>query len=96
MLDVAILSNVGLDANYTYSDSSQEAKDVSGKDLPFTGMSKDTYNFIVWYEQEEFSMRLAYNARSPRLMTAGNEKVQVVSHFIKIAMHNLILMRLTT
>ncbi len=73
VLDVAILSNFGLDANYTYSDSSQEAKDVSGKDLPFTGMSKDTYNFIVWYEQEEFSMRLAYNARSPRLMTAGNE-----------------------
>jgi outer membrane receptor protein involved in Fe transport len=26
----------------------------------------------VWYEQEEFSMRIAYNARSPRLITAGN------------------------
>ena len=71
-LDVDILNNIGLDANYTYSDSSQEAKDVHGKDLPFAGMSEDTYNLIVWYEQESFSMRIAYNARSPRLMTAGN------------------------
>ncbi len=69
--DVAILNNMGLDANYTYSDSSQEAKDVNGKDLPFTAMSKDTFNFVAWYEQEEFSMRIAYNARSPRLITAG-------------------------
>jgi len=73
IMDVAILNNIGLDANYTYSDSSQDAKDVYGKDLPFVGMSKDTYNFVVWYEQEEFSMRLAYNARSPRLMTQGND-----------------------
>ena len=71
-LDVDILNNIGLDTNYTYSDSSQEAKDVNGKDLPFAGMSEDTYNLIVWYEQESFSMRIAYNARSPRLMTAGN------------------------
>ena len=35
-------------------------------------MSKDTYNFVLWYEQEEFSARIAYNARSPRLITAGN------------------------
>ncbi|MGL1957755.1 MAG: TonB-dependent receptor [Colwellia sp.] len=71
-MDISLLNNMGLDANYTYSDSSQDAKDVSGNDLPFAGMSEDTYNFIVWYEQEEFSMRLAYNARSPRLMTVGN------------------------
>jgi len=72
IMDVAVLNNIGLDANYTYSDSSQDAKDVNGNDLPFVGMSKDTYNFVVWYEQDEFSMRLAYNARSPRLMTQGN------------------------
>jgi len=71
-LDIAILNNVGIDANYTYSDSSQDAKGVNGKDLPFVGLSEDTYNFVVWYEQEEFSMRLAYNARSPRLMAQGN------------------------
>jgi len=27
---------------------------------------------VVWYENETFSARAAYNARSPRLMTAGN------------------------
>jgi len=67
----SVLANVGLDLNYTYADSSQEAKDVHGKDLPFGGMSKDTYNAVVWYENETFSARLAWNSRSPRLHTAG-------------------------
>jgi len=67
----SILANVGLDANYTYSDSSQEDTDVKGNDLPFVGMSEDTYNLVLWYEQEEFSARLAYNSRSPRLITSG-------------------------
>ncbi|WP_340678827.1 TonB-dependent receptor [Paraglaciecola sp.] len=68
----SLLANFGLDANYTYSDSSQDAKDIDGDDLPFQGMSKDTYNFVAWYEQEEFSARIAYNSRSPRLHTKGN------------------------
>ncbi|GHE83433.1 TonB-dependent receptor [Thalassotalea profundi] len=67
----SIFANFGIDANYTYSDSSQESKDIYGKDLPFEGMSKDTYNFVLWYEQEEFSTRLAWNSRSPRLITNG-------------------------
>ena len=67
----SVLANVGLDINYTYADSSQEAKDVHGKDLPFGGMSEDTYNAVVWYENDTFSARLAYNSRSPRLHTAG-------------------------
>ena len=67
----SILANVGLDANYTYTKSSQEAVDHNGDDLPFVGMSKNTYNFVLWYEQEEFSARIAYNERSPRLHTAG-------------------------
>lgn len=67
-----LLDNFGIDANYTYTDSTQEAKDIYGKDLQFVGMSKDTYNFVLWYEQEEFSARIAYNARSPRLITAGS------------------------
>lgn len=67
----SILSNFGFDVNYTMSESSQDAKDVHGDDLPFTGMSKDTYNLVVWYEQEDFSTRLAWNSRSPRLITQG-------------------------
>ncbi|WP_286233734.1 TonB-dependent receptor domain-containing protein [Thalassotalea sediminis] len=70
--DDGIFKNVGFDLNYTYTDSKQEAKDVHGDDLPFQGMSEDTYNAVVWYENETFSARLAWNSRSPRLMTAGN------------------------
>ena len=68
----SVLANVGFDVNYTYADSSQEAKDIHGKDLPFGGMSEDTYNAVVWYENDTFSARLAWNSRSPRLMTPGN------------------------
>ncbi|GHF77406.1 TonB-dependent receptor [Thalassotalea marina] len=68
----SVLANVGFDLNYTYTDSKQEAKDARGSDLPFEGMSKDTYNAVVWYENETFSARLAWNSRSPRLMTSGN------------------------
>ncbi|WP_102795459.1 TonB-dependent receptor [Bowmanella denitrificans] len=68
----SILSNFGLDANYTYSDSEQDKKDIFDKDLPFEGMSKDTYNLVLWYEQDEFSVRLAWNSRSPRLITSSS------------------------
>ncbi|MDT0603130.1 TonB-dependent receptor [Thalassotalea castellviae] len=68
----SVFANVGFDLNYTYADSSQEAKDVHGDDLPFGGMSKDTYNAVVWYENDTFSTRLAWNSRSPRLHTAGS------------------------
>ncbi|QLE84661.1 TonB-dependent receptor [Shewanella sp. Scap07] len=71
-LDIAILNNFGFDANYTYTDSSREDKDVYGNDLPFIGMSEDTYNAVLWYEQEEFSARIAWNSRSPRLITPGS------------------------
>ncbi|MDO6428540.1 TonB-dependent receptor [Thalassotalea sp. 1_MG-2023] len=67
-----IFKNVGFDVNYTFTDSKQEAKDVYGDDLPFQGMSEDTYNAVVWYENDTFSARLAWNSRSPRLITAGN------------------------
>lgn len=70
-LDVAVLNNMGLDVNYTYNDSKQDAKDVHGNDLPFVGMSEDTYNLVVWYEQDEFSTRFAWNSVSPRLITQG-------------------------
>nr|WP_252738881.1 TonB-dependent receptor [Colwellia sp. D2M02] len=74
-MDIPFINNLGLDANYTYSDSSQGTKDVSGNDMPFIGNSRDTYNLVLWYEQEEFSTRFAWNSRSPRLMTEGSDAV---------------------
>lgn len=69
------ISNFGLDVNYTLSDSSQDAKGVNGKELPFTNNSEDTYNLVGWFENETWSARLAYNFRSPRLITQGNAAI---------------------
>lgn len=70
--DAPVLSNMGVDVNYTLSESSQERKGFGGKELPFVNNSEDTYNVVAWYENEVISARVAYNFRSPRLITAGN------------------------
>jgi outer membrane receptor protein involved in Fe transport len=54
------------------SDSSQERKGFNGEELPFVNNSEDTYNVVAWYENEMISARVAYNFRSPRLITPGN------------------------
>jgi iron complex outermembrane receptor protein len=69
------ISNFGFDVNYTLSDSSQDAKGVNGKELPFLNNSEDTYNLVGWFENEAWSARLAYNFRSPRLITQGNAAI---------------------
>lgn len=77
--DAAILENFGIDVNYTYSDSGYDLNEGDTPsafgDIPFPGNSKDTYNFVLWYEQDEFSTRLAWNSRSPRLITTGSAAV---------------------
>ena len=70
--DAPVLSNMGFDVNYTMSDSSQDAKGFDGKELPFVDNSEDTYNLVAWYENEVISARVAYNFRSPRLITGGS------------------------
>ena len=69
------LSNFGFDVNYTKSDSSQDAKGVNDKELPFVNNSEDTYNLIGWFENENWSARLAYNFRSERLVAQGNSAI---------------------
>jgi iron complex outermembrane receptor protein len=68
----SFLSNFGVDANYTMSDSSQDRVGFAGQELPFVGNSEDTYNLVGWFENDLLSARLAYNYRSPRLITAGS------------------------
>jgi iron complex outermembrane receptor protein len=69
------ISNFGFDVNYTLSDSSQDAKGVNDKELPFVNNSEDTYNLVGWFENENWSARLAYNFRSPRLISQGSAAV---------------------
>ncbi len=89
-LAVPLISNMGFDVNFTFSDSSQEViserrTDGEGivrndevliegkkKELPFIGNSENTYNLVLWYEDERFSVRMAYNYRSARLITEGS------------------------
>jgi iron complex outermembrane receptor protein len=69
------ISNFGMDVNYTMSDSSQETKGVNDEELPFVNNSEDTYNLVGWFENENWSARLAYNFRSERLIAQGNSAI---------------------
>ncbi|ATC96523.1 TonB-dependent receptor [Pseudoalteromonas tunicata] len=51
----------GLLGNYTYTDS--EVTNSVGKTVPINEVSKNSYNASVYYENEMFSVRLAYNYR---------------------------------
>ena len=58
----------GLQLNYTYVDSSYDDPELDAKGLPFQGMSENSYNAVVYYEQYGLQARLAYNWRSKFLV----------------------------
>lgn len=64
------LSNFGVEANYTYSPSERPglASDVTGEKYPFANNSENTYNLIVWYQQDKLQARIAMNSRDDRFM----------------------------
>ncbi len=70
----------GMQANYTYIDSKTNvpedatATDTDGSlfgEMPFEGLSKNSYNLVGMYEKGPLSVRLAYNWRSEFLMSVG-------------------------
>ncbi|PAX07696.1 TonB-dependent receptor [Sphingomonas lenta] len=65
----SFVRNFGLDANYTYADSSRGDADVqrNGDDFPFFDNSKHIYNAALFYDDGRLQARIAYNRRSPRL-----------------------------
>jgi len=82
------LSGLGLQANYTYVDSSGgkntavnilEPAQVTGaadQDLPLEGLSRNSYNVAVMYENHGVSARLAYNWREEYLLTTSAANIQ--------------------
>lgn len=73
---------LGMQANYTYIDSSTDVPrdegsspvDTDGSEygqLPFEGLSEHSYNLVGMYEKGPLSIRLAYNWRSEFLMSVG-------------------------
>ncbi|WP_308365766.1 MULTISPECIES: TonB-dependent receptor [unclassified Microbulbifer] len=70
----------GVQANYTYIDSSTDVPDeveplnTDGStygDLPFEGLSKHAYNLVGMYEKNGLYARLAWNWRSEYLVAVG-------------------------
>lgn len=75
-------SGLGMSANYTYirsstrvpADSDTQPVDTDGStfgDLPADGLSKNSYNLAVFYEQGPWQVRFAYNWRSEYLLSIG-------------------------
>ncbi|MFV0623459.1 TonB-dependent receptor [Sphingomonas sp. ac-8] len=71
-LSVPVLNKFGVVANFTYSkDSGYSGKDYFTQSaLPFPGLSRNSYNASVYYEDDLLSVRGSYNWRSDYLITA--------------------------
>jgi TonB-dependent receptor len=68
----APFDNLGIQANYTYVDSSTPLIDaITGERLPLPGLSRDSYTLIGYYEDDIFSVRAAYTYRSEYLNSVG-------------------------
>ncbi|MDG5494300.1 TonB-dependent receptor [Niveispirillum sp. BGYR6] len=65
-----IWNGFGIQANYTYADSSTDSSDALGElNLPY--LSKHTVSVIPYYEDGPFQARLSYNYRSSYFRTIG-------------------------
>lgn len=68
----APFDNLGIQANYTYVDSSTPLIDaITGEQLPLPGLSRDSYTLIGYYEDDTFAVRVAYTYRSKYLNSVG-------------------------
>ncbi|MEO2279662.1 TonB-dependent receptor [Pseudoalteromonas pernae] len=68
----APFDGLGFQFNYTYVESNYEDPELKAKNLPFRGMSKNSYNAVIYYENDKFEGRLAYNWRGKFLQDAGS------------------------
>ncbi len=71
------LSGLGADVNYTrmgykYAANAAQINVLDGTELPFAGLSKNSYNLTLWYDKDAFNGRLAYNYRD-KYFTGGND-----------------------
>jgi TonB-dependent receptor len=79
-------SNLGIDANFTYSPS-DTGKDIAGNAIPFQDNSREQANLVLWYQSSRFQARIAGNYRSKRAVSenyagiTGFEKYQAPTHY---------------
>ena len=62
----SFLSKTGMEINGTYAPSNSGETDLAGKQIPFQDNSTESGNFILWYQDDHFQARVAYNYRSKR------------------------------
>ncbi|MBW8845757.1 MAG: TonB-dependent receptor [Burkholderiales bacterium] len=71
------LGNFGVDANYTrmafsYAKGNELISPLDNSVLPYPGLSKNSYNLGLWYDDGDFNARLAYAYRD-KYYTGGND-----------------------
>ena len=66
-----IWGGFGLQANYTYQDSSTSSVDTTGAELNLPYLSRHTVNVIPYFESGPFQARLSYNYRTAYFRTIG-------------------------
>ncbi|MCP1376231.1 TonB-dependent receptor [Dyella lutea] len=64
-----ILSKTGIELNATYAPSDTGEKDLAGHKIPFQDNSTKSGNLILWYQDDRFQARVAYNYRSRRAVS---------------------------
>lgn len=83
-----ILSKTGMEFNVTYAPSETGKTDLAGNKIPFQDNSTESGNFILWYQDDQFQARAAYNYRSRRAVmdnvggVSGLEMYEAPQHYV--------------
>ena len=74
---IAWLRGFGVTANYTYVDATAKRDgDTAALDCGYPGLSKQSWNGSVFYENETFSARVSYNWRNKFAVDCGGGSTQ--------------------
>jgi TonB-dependent receptor len=76
-----LLSNTGMEFNYTYAPSNTGQVDLAGNKIPFQDNSTESGNLILWYQSKRFQARLAYNYRSKRAVMENVGGIQGMEEY---------------
>ena len=77
----APLDNLGVIANYTFADGQAWYRDIYGiegnqQQKAFSGLSKHSYNFTLYYEQQDWGLRMSAAYRSRYITDASSLREQ--------------------
>jgi TonB-dependent receptor len=76
-----LLSNTGMELNFTYAPSNTGQYDLAGNKIPFQDNSTESGNAILWYQSHRFQVRLAYNYRSKRAVMENVGGIQGMEQY---------------